>query len=190
LRKYPERFDRLVESIQKMPSIGKKSAVKLAYHLIFEDSFLGLSLAHRLEEAISGLKKCADCGNVSDHELCHICADDDRDHSKLCVVTSVKDIFVIEDSAGYDGEYFVFDAVEADRLDALRELIVRRRVGEVIFAFTPSVATDGFIIYLEDKLVDLGVAFTRIAQGVPMGVSLDNVDMISLSKALMSRVKA
>lgn len=190
MKSYPEKFEKLLESIQKVPSIGKKSAIKIAYHLVFEDSFLGLNLAHRLEEAISELKKCALCGNVSDHEICYICADDDRDNAKLCIVASVKDLFVIEESNSFNGTYFVFDAIEHDRLDELRALIVKRSVAEVIFAFTPSVQTDGFIVYLEDRLNDLDLTFTKIAQGVPTGVSLENVDTLSLSKALISRVKA
>ena len=190
MKSYPEKFEKLLESIQKIPYIGKKIAVKIAYHLVFEDSFLGLNLAHRIEDAVSGLKKCIKCGNVSDHEICQICADDERDSSQLCVISSVKDLFVIEDSKSFNGCYFVFDAIENDRLEDLRALIVERSVSELIFAFTPSVQTEGFIVYLEDRLGDLELAFTKIAQGVPTGVSLENVDMLSLSKALISRVKA
>lgn len=190
MKNYPEKFEKLLDSIQKIPSIGKKSAVRIAYHLVFEDSFHGLNLAHRIEDAVSGLKKCRECGNISDHELCHICSDEDRDHSKLCIVSSIKDLFVIEESRSFDGLYFIFDAIESDKLEDLKTLMRTKNVKEVIFAFTPSVQTDGFIIYLEDRLAEFSISFTRIAQGVPTGVSLENVDMISLSKALISRVKA
>jgi len=190
LKNYPEKFEKLIESIQKIPTIGKKSAIKIAYHLVFEDSFLGLNLAHRIEDAVSGLVTCSECGNISEHQLCHICADDERDHSKLCLVTSIKDLFVVEDSKSFDGGYFIFDAIETDKLDELKVLIQKRKTKELIFAFTPSVQTDGFIVYLEDKLSEFNLVFTRIAQGVPTGVSLENVDMLSLSKAFVSRVKA
>jgi recombination protein RecR len=190
LKSYPEKYEKLLEAIQKIPAIGKKSAMKIAYHLVFEDSFLGLNLAHRIEDAVSGLRKCIECGNVTDHELCHICVDDDRDHSKLCIIASVKDLFVIEESRSFDGGYFIFDAIESDRLEELKNIIQKRAVKEVIFAFTPSVQTDGFIVYLEDRLLEFDLIFTRIAQGVPTGISLENVDMLSLSKALSDRVKA
>ncbi len=190
MKSYPEKFEKLLESIQKIPAVGKKSAMKIAYHLVFEDSFLGLNLSHRIEDAIAGLRKCSECGNITDHELCHICVDDDRDHSKLCVVASVKDLIVIEESKSFDGGYFIFDAIESDKLDELKAVIEKRSVKELIFAFTPSVQTDGFIIYLEDKLSEFELNFTRIAQGVPTGISLENVDMLSLSKALSDRVKA
>ncbi len=101
---------------------------------------------------------------------------------------SAKDIFVLEEHKLFDGRYFVFSSLEEDVLFKL-EAMVKEGVKEIIFAFTPSMASDGLILFIEDKLKAYSLIFTKIAQGVPTGVHLENVDMLSLSKALESRTK-
>ncbi|MFW5625477.1 MAG: recombination protein RecR, partial [Campylobacter hyointestinalis] len=85
----------------------------------------------------------------------------------------------------FDGVYFVFDDV--DKIDSLKKMITKNSATEIIFAFTPSINSDGIILYIEDKLKDLSLNFTKIAQGIPTGVSLENVDMLSLTKAIKDR---
>jgi len=189
MKKSSAKFVELVDMFSSLPTIGKKSAFKIAYHLLFEDGFRAIKLAHLIEEALSEVQKCVVCGNITEDEICHICADDARDAKRLCVVASAKDIFAIELSGGFDGRYFVFDEMKASTVETLDER-VKDGVEEVIFAFTPSVESDGLIIYLEDKLASYNVVFTKIAHGVPTGVSFENIDTISLARALESRVKA
>lgn len=110
------------------------------------------------------------------------------DGSKLCIVQSAKDIFIIEDSKEFDGRYFVIDELEIDLIIKLQEYIKNSGVKNILFAITPSIANDAFILYIEDKLKDFDISFTKIAQGVPTGVSLENVDLMSLSKAIQSQV--
>ncbi len=183
-----EKFNRLVESLQSLPTIGQKSATRLAYHMVMNDSFNALKLAHAIENAIATLKKCRSCGGISEHELCSICSDEYRDGEVLCIVENAKDILTIEENALFDGKYFVLDSIEELDISHLRFLI-SKGVREVIFALSPSIANHGVILYIEDKLKDFDISFTRIAQGVPTGVSLENVDVLSLSKALEDRVK-
>ncbi len=179
-----DKFEKLVESLENLPTIGKKSAIKLAYHMVMNDSFNALKLAHNIEDAIQGLRRCSKCFNISEDEICKICDDEYRDDI-LCIVQTPKDIEVIEQSGQFKGRYYVIDSVE--RLDMEHLYDVAKENSEVIFAFSPSVANESMILYIEDKLQDLGLRFTKIAQGVPTGVSLENVDVLSLSRAITSR---
>jgi recombination protein RecR len=183
-----EKFDNLVDALTQLPTVGKKSAVRYAYHMILGDSFSALKLSHAIEDAVANIRKCIICNGLSEDEICDICADEYRDLSKLCIVESAKDIFVIEENVAYDGRYFVLESLDEEQIEKLKSLI-KDGINEVIFAFSPSLANDGVILFIEDKLKDYRLDFTKIAQGVPTGVSLENVDMMSLSKALTDRVR-
>ena len=182
-----ESFENLVEAFHALPGIGKKTAVRLAYYIAVEDGFTGVKLAQAVEDAVESVRKCIHCHNMSEDELCGICADEGRDRTKLCIVQSAKDILSIEESGEFDGVYYV-----VSRLEDMDALHLRRAVSgasEVIFAFPPSIATDTMILYIEDKLEGANVIFTKIAQGVPTGVELENIDIMSLSRALEARVR-
>ena len=183
-----DKFNKLVEAFEKLPTIGRKSAVRFAYHLVLNDTFSAMKLANAIESAIKSIRKCERCGALSEHEICDICLDERRDHHKLCMVESAKDVFVLEEHKLFDGGYFVLSDLEEETLSRL-ERLVKEGVREVIFAFTPSLANDALILFIEDKLKAYTIHFTKIAQGVPTGVHLENVDMLSLSKALESRTK-
>jgi recombination protein RecR len=182
-----EPFENLVEAFNALPGIGKKSAIRLAYHIAMEDGFSGVKLAHAIEEGVNGIHKCLHCHNMSEDELCSICADTGRDRSKLCIVQSAKDILSLEESGQYDGVYYVISKIED--MDDVHLLHQTEGVEEVIFAFPPSIATDTMILYIEEKLGNRGLLFTKIAQGVPTGVELENIDMMSLGRAMESRVR-
>jgi len=183
-----EKFTRLVDALQELPTIGQKSATRLAYHMLMHDSFGAMKIAHAIEDAVGSIRKCRSCGGLSEHELCDICSDEGRDITLLCIVESAKDILTIEENGLFTGRYYVLDSLDAMDIDHLRAT-VESGVQEVIFALTPSIANDAVILYIEDKLQGLCLNFTRIAQGVPTGVSLENIDMLSLSRALKDRVR-
>jgi recombination protein RecR len=189
LKRYKiEAFENLVDAFQSLPSIGKKSAIRLAYHLVMEDGFSAMKLAHAIETGVNEIQRCRRCHNMSEDELCAICTDERRDTSTLCIVQSAKDILTIEESGEFNGVYYVIS-----RLEDLDEVHLRdavRDVEEVIFAFPPSIAADTMILYIEDKLEGLNLRFSKIAQGVPAGVDLENIDMVSLSRAMEARVRA
>jgi recombination protein RecR len=189
LKRYKiEAFENLVEAFQSLPSIGKKSAIRLAYHLVMEDGFNAMKLAHAIETGVNEVQRCRRCHNMSEDELCAICTDEQRDTSILCIVQSARDILTIEESGEFNGVYYVLSRVED--LDAFHLRNAVENVREVIFAFPPSIATDTMILYIEDKLEGLGLEFSKIAQGVPTGVDLENIDTLSLSRAMEARVKA
>ena len=183
-----EKFNKLVEAFEKLPTVGRKSALRFAYHLVLNDTSLAMKLSHAIESAIKSIRKCERCGALSEHELCDICVDERRDHTKLCVVESAKEIFILEEHKLFDGNYFVLASLDEEILERL-ESRVKEGVEEVIFALTPSLSTDALILFIEDRLKTYGLHFTKIAQGVPTGVHLENVDMLSLSKALEARTK-
>ncbi len=183
-----EKFNRLVDALGELPSIGKKSATRLAYHMIMNDTFSGMKIAHAIEDALGSLKKCKECGGMSEDELCHICCDETRDASLLCIVENAKDILLLEENGLFDGRYFVLESLEELSMSHL-ETIVQNGVNEVLFALTPSIANDAVILYIEDKLGVYDLNFTKIAQGVPTGVSLENIDLLSLTRALEDRVR-
>jgi recombination protein RecR len=189
MKKGLEKFYELVEAFESLPSVGKKSALRLAYHIVMNDNYCGIKLAHSIENALRNISKCTSCGCMSEHEICDICLDDSRDNTKLCIVQSAKDIFLIEESKQFEGKYFVIEELEIDSLNLLFNFINDNEVKDVLFAITPSIANDAFILYIEDKLKDKDLNFNKIAQGVPTGVSLENVDIMSLSKAIQSKVR-
>ena len=183
-----EKFNKLVEAFEKLPTVGKKSALRFAYHVVLHDTFGAMKLSSAIENAIKSIRPCERCGGLSEHEICDICLDDRRDIQKLCIVESAKDIFVLEEHKLFDGKYFVLSSLDEEVLEKL-ESSMKEGVKEIIFALTPSMASDGLILFIEDRLKEYGLVFTKIAQGVPTGVHLENVDMLSLSKALEARTK-
>ncbi len=182
-----ESFENLVDAFGSLPGIGKKSAIRLAYHIAMVDSFSGVKLSNAIEKSIEDTRKCLNCNGMSEDELCGICSDVGRDRSKLCIVQSAKDVFIIEEGGDYNGVYYVISRLED--MDERHIIDAIYGVEEVIFAFPPSIATDTMILYIEDKLSGRDLLFTKIAQGVPTGVELENIDALSLSKALESRVR-
>lgn len=188
MKKGLEKFDNLVEALSSLPSVGKKSALRFAYHLILNDTFNAMKISNAIEKAVRSIRSCEKCGGLSEHEICDICLDEHRDNTKLCIVENAKDILVLEENNLYDGVYFVLSNLEESSIDKLKE-IIRDNISEVIFALTPSLANDAVILFIEDKLKEFSLDFTKIAQGVPTGVHLENVDMLSLSKAMSLRTK-
>ena len=180
-------FDILVECLQQLPSVGRKSALRLAYALAVENKPLAARLAHCVSAAMQNVSLCAERGGVCEDELCEICANPLRDNGELCIVQHPKDILTLEETHFFEGRYFVVESIDGFRLEVLRNIVQQHDIQEIIFAFTPSVATDALLLYVEDKLADLSLFFTKIAQGVPSGVSLENVDQISLLRAFKGR---
>ena len=183
-----EKFNRLVDALQELPTIGKKSAMRLAYYMVMQDSFVGMKVSHAIEDALGTLKKCSMCGGMSEDELCFICSDDGRDSTILCIVENAKDILLLEENGLFDGRYFVLDSLEELNISHLVK-IAESGITELVFALTPSIANDAVILYIEDKLSDFDISFSKIAQGVPTGVSLENVDILSLTRALEDRIR-
>ncbi len=186
----------LAEEFAKLPGIGLKSARRLAYYMIScpeEDVKL---FADTMLAAKQNIHYCPCCQNLTDQELCAICADEDRDSSVICVVESPKDVSALERTGEYTGLYHVLhglispiDGVTPDKL-RIRELLARIKSGdiqEVIMATNPTVEGDATAMYLAQLLEPLGVRVTRLAFGLPVGGTLEYADEVTLFKALENR---
>lgn len=187
--KNSEKFNELVQSFASLPTIGKKTAIRLAYFVSMKNHLLGAKLAHDIENAIRFIKPCAKCGSLSENELCEICVSAERDKSVLCIVENAKDVLILEESGSFDGLYFVLDELSDEKVAKLRAMIKEFDVKELIFALTHSVNSEAIGFFIEDKLKDLDLKLSKIAQGIPSGVNLENVDFISLHKAMIFRTK-
>jgi len=181
-----ESLNKLIEVLQEYPTIGKKSATRLAIS-IAKDKFKTLKLINALEEVVTNIKECELCGNFSEDEICYIC--DSNREKIVAIVSSQKDTLVMEEAKIFDGYYFVLDSLDEEKIEKLKEYIKNKEIKEVLFAFSPTLENEAKILYLQDKLKDLNIEFSQIAQGVPTGVSFENIDIQSLSKALKQRIK-
>ncbi|NWF66878.1 MAG: recombination protein RecR, partial [Campylobacterales bacterium] len=179
MRRELEKFFNLVDALETLPTIGKKSALRLAYNMISKDNLNALKIAHAIEDAIKHIKHCTKCNFLSENELCEICVNDFRDKSTLCIVQSPKDVFIIEESKRYNGLYFVLEELTEENISKLYQNCTEEATKEIIFAFTPNIENEALMLYIEDKLKNLDINFTKIAQGVPTGVGLDCIDSLS-----------
>ena len=194
---YSSRFlESLIEELEKLPSIGQKTAQRLALHILRgskEDSL-------RLAEAIRAVKErvglCAVCGNFSDEDPCRLCSDPQRDASIVCVVEQPGDVIAFERTGQFRGRYHVLGGSlspldgrnpEDLRIRSLLERLRGATITEVILGTNPNVAGEATALYLSRLLAPLGVRVTRIARGVPMGSDLEYSDQVTLARALEGR---
>jgi recombination protein RecR len=189
-------LERLIEELTKLPSIGQKSAQRLALHLLRAPREETLRLAESIRTLREQVGFCARCGNFSEQEPCLICSDPERDASVLCVVEQPGDVLAFERTGQYRGRYHVLggalsplDGMRPEDL-RIRPLLERLRgdeVREIILATNPTVAGEATALYLSKLLAPLGVKVTRIARGVPMGSDLEYSDLVTLARALEGR---
>lgn len=186
----------LAEQFAKLPGIGMKSAQRLAYHVMSMTEEDVKEFADALIRAHSTVKRCAECQNLTEDELCPICSDDMRDRSVICVVETPKDISAFERTNEYKGVYHVLhglisplDGITPDKI-RLKELLARINKGgveEVIMATNPTVEGEATAMYISKLLKPLGVKVTRLAFGLPIGGTLEYADEVTLFKALENR---
>lgn len=191
-------LERLEESLAKLPSVGKKSAERMAYAMLeMEESDL-----EEFSDAVKTLKSsihvCPICGNLTENDICDVCSDKNRDRSTVLVVSYPKDIIAFEKAEGYQGLYHVLGGtisiskgkgIEDLQIPSLIARIEESEIKEVIIATNPTVDGETTALYLAKILEKYNVNVTRIAYGLPMGGNLDYTDALTLSKALEGRRK-
>ena len=186
----------LIAELEKLPSIGTKSAQRLALHLLRVPKEDALRLAEAIRTVRERVGFCTTCGNFSETDPCALCADPRRDPSLLCVVEQPVDVLAFERTGQFPGRYHVLggalsplEGTSPEQL-RIRELLSRLRGGEVkevILATNPNVNGEATALYLSRLLSTLGVRVTRIARGVPMGSDLEYSDQVTLARALEGR---
>ena len=189
-------LERLIETLAKMPGLGRKSASRLAYYLLKADASFVQGLASDLVELKERVKNCPVCGNYTEEVPCRICTDAGRDRSLLCVVEEPKDLLSIELTRQYRGQYHVLMGVISPidgvgpanlRIESLLARVREGGVREVIVATNPTVEGDTTAVYLSGLLKSLPVTVTRLALGLPVGGDLEYADRLTLARALEGR---
>lgn len=181
-------FELLASALEKLPSIGKKSARKMAYTLSVDNAHLGMQISELIQAAIANTQKCSVCGSLSSGEVCSICLDEDRKNHKMCIVLHPKDVFLIENIGEFSGTYCVIENYKKFDFNILNDRIQNEVIQEIIFAISPSIQNDMIVLFIQDKIKNKEIKFSKIAQGVPSNISLDNIDHFSLAKAFSDRI--
>ena len=187
---------RMIDALRCMPGVGRKSAQRIAFHLLERDRDGAASLSTALADAVKGIGHCRRCRMFTEHELCSICSASGRDDAQLCVVESPADVMAIEDATGFRGLYFVLmghlsplDGIGPDELglSVLEERLAEGATTEMIIATNPTVEGDATAHYLADMAGRHKIQASRIAHGVPLGGELEYVDGGTLSHAFYGR---
>lgn len=190
--------ERLVEAFRRLPGVGKRSAERLALHVLSAPADEAERLADAVRTARARITQCGVCGNLAEQDPCPICADARRDHTIICVVERPIGAIAIEKSGNFRGVFHVLNGVlnplegvgPAElRLDRLTRRVQQGEVKEVIVATNATAEGEATALYLAKILAPLGVAITRIAHGVPMGGGLEFADDATLSHALQGRTR-
>jgi len=189
-------LENAINEFSKLPGIGKKTALRLALHLLKQNKEDVITFGNTIIQLRNEIKFCKICNNISDTDVCNICANPSRDHSIICVVESIKDVISIENTQQYSGVYHVLggiispmDGIGPDdlKIDILEKKIVEKKVKEVILALSTTMEGDTTNFYLYKKLNKYPVEITTIARGVSIGDELEYADEITLGRSIVNR---
>ena len=193
---YSPSIEKLIESFEKLPSIGSKTAARLAFYILDASEEETNEFISAIVNAKKNLKYCSKCYNISDTDPCMICSNPKRDQSVICVVEDVRDIIAMERTHEFKGVYHVLhgsispmNGVGPDdiRIKELLSRIMDGGIKEIILATNPRVEGEATAMYISKLVKPLGIKVTRIAHGIPVGGDLEYIDEVTLSKALEGR---
>jgi recombination protein RecR len=192
----PPMMQRLIRELTRLPSIGEKTATRLAYHLISQDRGLAQSLGDTLRAAAEGVKLCSQCFFLSEQQLCAVCSDSGREAGLICVVEKPMDLVAIERTGEFRGTYHCLHGLwaplrgqgpESMKLTELIDRVKKGGVQEIILATSSTVEGDATALYVARLVNELGIRASRLAQGMPKGGELEYADDITLTRALTGR---
>jgi recombination protein RecR len=195
-----EVLERAIEELAKLPGTGRKSAQRIAIHLLKQSDERVLTLADSLVQLKKSVKRCSVCGTITDEDPCSICSNQKRKTGVICVVEEFQDVYIIEKTNEFRGRYHVLggtisplDNIGPDDI-RIKELLDRladenEPVDEVILALNPDAEGEATSYYINKLLLNYDVNVTRIAYGIPMGTELEFIDEATLSRAFASRTK-
>ena len=190
-------IEQAVEEISKLPGIGKKSALRLALHLLKRPEAQSLQLAHAVVQLRTETKYCPQCHMISDGDLCGICSSHKRDESIICVVEDLRDVLAIENTGQFMGLYHVLGGIISPlsgispgdlTIETLVARVASGKVAEVILGLSPTMEGDTTAFYLTKKLKEFPVKLSTIARGIPIGGDLEYTDEITLGRSIVGRV--
>jgi len=193
---YTASFSKLIDIFKKMPGVGSKSAVRMAYHILSLSKDETDEIINAINDAKAKIRYCPVCQNITEDDICEICSSDKRDKTILCVMEKPKDVIALEKTREYFGLYHVLhgaispmDSIGPEDLK-IKELIERIADGnikEVIMANSPSIEGEATAMYISKLIKPFGVKVSRIAYGVPVGGDLEYADQVTLAKAIEGR---
>ena len=185
-----------VSEISRLPGIGRKTALRLALHLLREDVATSVALGEAIINMRKGIRYCSVCHNISQTDICPVCADTRRDPSTICVVENVKDVLIFENTGSYNGRYHVLggvispiDGIGPDKLqiDSLIMRVATGGISEVILALGATMEGDTTDYYIYKRLEPYNVRVTQLARGVSVGNEIEYTDEITLGRSLQNR---
>ncbi len=195
---YPSKvLAKAVEEISGLPGIGKKSALRLALHLLKQPESQAISLGEALKNLVTEIKYCKECHNFSDSDICEICANEKRNSELLCVVEDVRDVMAIENTSKYQGKYLVLggkispmEGIGPNQLNisGIENKLESGEVKELIFALSATMEGDTTAYYIYKKFKNFDVKFSSIARGISVGDELEYADEISLGRSIQNRL--
>lgn len=193
---YAKPIESLIEALTRLPGIGRKTALRLAFHILRSSHSEAQALARAILEVKEKIRLCSICFNLTDEDPCPICKDEQRLQEILCIVESPNDLMAIENTGVYRGRYHVLHGAIAPlegvgpehlKIKELMERLQKEKVKEVILATNPTVEGGATALYLTDLIKPLGIKLTRIASGIPVGGEIEYSDGMTLTKALEGR---
>lgn len=193
---YPKPIQHLIAQLARLPGIGKRSAERIALHLLKSDSDTNRQLAQAVLDAKARIRNCSRCGGYTEHDPCEICGSPRRDQTSICVVEGPNDILTLERAGVHRGVYHALMGrisplngigPEQLRVGPLLERVKRDKPVEIILALGADVESEATASYLVDQLKPLGVTVSRIALGLPAGSALETADEVTLARALEGR---
>ncbi|WP_027386588.1 recombination mediator RecR [Chryseobacterium gregarium] len=195
---YPSKvLAKAVDEISGLPGIGRKTALRLALHLLKQPNSRAMSLGNSLISLVNDIKYCKECHNFSDFEICEICSNEKRNSEVICIVEDVRDVIAIENTGKYNGKYLILggkispmDGVGPNQLNipSIEKKLNEGRVKELIFALSATMEGDTTAYYIYKKFKSLKVNFSSIARGISVGDELEYADEISLGRSIMNRL--
>lgn len=195
---YPSKvLAKAVEEISGLPGIGRKSALRLALHLLRQPESQSIALGDALKSLVTDIKYCRECHNFSDSEVCEICSSPKRNPELLCVVEDVRDVMAIENTGKFQGKYLVLggrispmEGIGPNQLNisSIQKKIDEKLVKELIFALSATMEGDTTAYYIYKKYKNSEVKFSSIARGIAVGDELEYADEISLGRSIQNRV--
>jgi recombination protein RecR len=189
-------IEKAVEAFSSLPGIGRKTALRLVLHLLKQEKSTTEQFANALIAMREGIRECRQCHNLSDDEVCQICADQRRDKSQVCVVENIRDLMAIEDTGQFRGLYHVLGGIISPiegigptdlNIDSLVLRAQQGEIREAIMAISPTIEGETTIFYLSKKLQPLGVQVSTIARGVSFGGDLEYADELTLGRSIVAR---
>lgn len=195
---YPSKvLAKAVEEISGLPGIGRKSALRLALHLLKQPESQAIALGTALQKMVTEIKYCSECHNFSDFDVCDICANPNRNGEVLCIVEDVRDVMAIENTGKFTGKYLVLGGkispMEGIGPNQLNISLIEKKldegsVKELIFALSATMEGDTTAYYIYRKFKDRNVLFSSIARGISVGDELEYADEISLGRSIQNRL--